>query len=819
MASNYSVANLGITISSTARGAILSINSLTKAVERANVQTAKLSADFVKMGGVLTPTTAKITAQSSSLKSLESNLTKSTNALQKMSGTFSGLGRIISTNLGFGSLQQSLNTITTGLNKIINEVSGYIENFNLFNVTITNSLRTQYKEETKITEEFNKQLQFQYLMNDVLKTNMSETMRYQGFFQNLSGSLGLSSDSSILLSQNLTKLSYDLSSLFNIPVATAFSKISSGLIGQTKPLRNLGIDVTQQTLQPILYSLGINKQVTSLTQAEKVMLRYISILRQSTNAQGDFARTIEAPANQIRILTNQIKELSRWVGAIFIGTFGKIIPYVNAFVMVLKEMAKWVAYAFGFNLNNYNFIGQQAEDVGTLDEELNNATESANALKRTLRSFDEINNISTGASTSVNGIAIGNDSGAFDKLKDVMSSYDNLMSNVSTKAGQISDKILTWLGFSKTVNEQTGEISWFFTQIVGLDFSGLSKDFGLLADKLSALGSTLWDSLIDLYDHFLKPLGAYIINVALPDFLETVGDGVEAIGKFYKNNKEYMTLFYDKFLLPVSKILLDAFNKSFEGFVAVIDSMTSNEAGAKRIFDLIIVFLAALTATKLILALKTHPFIALSVAILTIIGSKDDFSSWLESLGKMGTYVGTLITLTAALMGVAFAIAAVMGASTAGISLVAWTAALVAAGATYELWQKKLKTPNPPPKIPLPPGGGTNNPTPKIPLPPGGGTIWADGGFPTTGELFIAREAGPEMVGSMGGKTAVANNDQIVSGITQGVFAGVVNAFSGIGSNSPQTINLTVQIGSNKVGDGIIDLVNDSISRGKTILI
>jgi len=293
LAENINVGNLGIQITSNATMAIEAVQKLTKEVNNSN-------------------------------KSLGNMSKESTKALQTMAGTFNSLKSSFLFYVGFGSLYQSLTTITRVMMSGFQAASKFVENYNLFNVSFAGETKEAIK--------------YQYQLNDAFKVNMSESMRYQGFFKNLTSSLGITNEASTLLSENLTNLTYDLSSLYNTSFSAMYSKLQSGIVGQTKLLRSVGIYVTQQTLQPLLYDMGINKYVTELTQAEKVLLRYISILKQSTSAQGDFARTIETPANQIRILSDQVAEMTRWFGTIFIGTIGKILPYVNAFVISLKEV-------------------------------------------------------------------------------------------------------------------------------------------------------------------------------------------------------------------------------------------------------------------------------------------------------------------------------------------------------------------------------------------------------------------------------------------------------------------------------------------------
>jgi hypothetical protein len=128
------------------------------------------------------------------------------------------------------------------------------------------------------------------------------------------------------MSKNLTQLGYDISSFFNISYEDAMQKLQSGVSGELEPLRRLGYDLSQARLQAVALSLGIDRSVNSMTQAEKAQLRYYAIMTQVTTAQGDMARTLEAPANQLRILKAQATQAARALGNVFIPALNAILP-------------------------------------------------------------------------------------------------------------------------------------------------------------------------------------------------------------------------------------------------------------------------------------------------------------------------------------------------------------------------------------------------------------------------------------------------------------------------------------------------------------
>lgn len=237
---------------------------------------------------------------------------------------------------------------------------------------------------------------------------------------------------------------------------------------QTKPLRNYGIDVTQTSFKPIMEDLGIEKSVNELSQGEKEILRYIATLNQARNAMGDFANTIESPANQLKVLKQQFYEMQAAIGNLFVGAFARILPYVNAIIMVIKELAKTIATIFGIKMKDYNTgiasyedgLDDYSESLGGVADSANGANDAIKKLNRQTLAFDQINNL-TSPTPSSGGSGGGAGGGVADlidqKLLDALKGYENGMEKVRMKAVKIRDKIMEWLGFQKEINKETGE--------------------------------------------------------------------------------------------------------------------------------------------------------------------------------------------------------------------------------------------------------------------------------------------------------------------------------------------------------------------------
>lgn len=261
-------------------------------------------------------------------------------------------------------------------------------------------------------------------MQGLLGVDPTKAMTYMATIQSLGTSFGLTSDKAYVLSKNLTQLAYDEGSYWNKNVAETFTAMSSAISGEIEPIRRLGIDLTQARLQQELLSLGFNKQVSSLSQADKAVLRYIAIMKQTANVQGNLAQTIQSPANQIKILKAQLDMLAKSVGSLLYPALKSILPPLIAAVQLIREFVEWVAKLMGVKVVFTDFT-KSADSVGgigdAMDDTADSTKKAAKALKDYTMGFDELNIIdpTQGSSGSGGGASAGNILGDVD-----LSGYD-----------------------------------------------------------------------------------------------------------------------------------------------------------------------------------------------------------------------------------------------------------------------------------------------------------------------------------------------------------------------------------------------------------
>lgn len=330
------------------------------------------------------------------------NATKGLDRLKKAMDNLSSKKAVSETNLlggAFGNLLNkaksliSIVAISQTLGKAIAKYSEYVEDINLFSVAMGDFA--------------DKGAELADRMQGLLGVDSGQAMKNMALFQNLTTSFGVAGDRAYILSSNLTQLGYDLASFHNLSIEESFQKLQAAISGELEPIRRLGVDISNARLQQELYNLGINKNINSLSQADKAQLRYIAIMKQTTNAQMDMGRTLNTPANQMRILKSQVEQLAKAIGAVLIPVVNAILPPMIAVVKVVQTVISAIARLFGAQVKWADFKNEATAATGGASAGLNNvANSAAKAAKNTrdlIGGFDELN-VAQDNSSSGSGI-------------------------------------------------------------------------------------------------------------------------------------------------------------------------------------------------------------------------------------------------------------------------------------------------------------------------------------------------------------------------------------------------------------------------------
>lgn len=422
----------------------------------------------------------------------------------------------------------------------IGKASEYTETLNLFTVSMGQYAEEAYNYAQKVSE--------------VVGIDPAEWMQNQAVLNTIISGFGVAGDKAAFMSKNLTQLTYDLQSYYGEALGTTTAqmaqKVQSAIAGELEPLRRLGYDLSVARLQEEALALGINKKVSAMNQAEKSQLRYYAMMTQVTEVQGDMGRTLEQPANMLRVLRAQFEQVGRAIGNIFIPVLTKVLPIAIAVADALRQIINAIAGLFGVTLNTpdwNNSIGSATSGTEDIADNMDSAAESAKELKRYLAPFDELNVLPDQNKSSGSGSGTGlGDVGSGD-LGIELPGYDFLKNAVTNQIDELKKKLQPAVDWITSHLKEIGEIAegiaatflaWKISEslIRGVDtLSGFFKNISK-AGSLTLGGIGL---IADL-NEFMKALkdiqenGANFTNVSktISEFAGMVGDIAILEGKY-----------------------------------------------------------------------------------------------------------------------------------------------------------------------------------------------------------------------------------------------------------------------------------------------
>ena len=611
-------------------------------------------------------------------------------------------------------------------------------------------------------------------------------------------------------------------------------------------VRAIGYDLSQAKLEAIALSLGIDKTVASMTQAEKSQLRYYAIMTQVTQVQGDMARTLESPANQLRIFASATEQAARAIGNIFIPIINKALPYLIASLNVIRDIANEIAGLLGFTLSDIEW-NDGASFGEQMEEDIDGAYNSAKKLKNFLMGFDELNVISpnTGAGEDVYDpfniklpeyVFIGNALNS--KVKEIentiKSNLDSIMLTLDTLGFAVGATLaLTGVNIPIGLGIMAATAADFgYRAATGKfdDFlSDIEKNGGLIKEIVSALPLVIGAVLA--FSGANIPVGLALMSVGAVSMGSSVTENWSKINKEVKgaigtlettlltaglviggvltfsgaNIPLGLGLMVSSGALLATKLALnwDSIRSSVSNTVSEIGAILG---GASLVLGGVLAFSGANIPLGIGLMAVGAVSIASSVAVnWDFIKEKltDVVAGALAVLSVAGAVVGVLMLFNAKTLplGIGLLFAAYKGTQTAynmsnnplveyvtGLANAVIDAVNTAINTINDLLGTSFDTIDRIQSKHTSSSGREHG--------GGGGSFavvgqndddiykrhsiklqkFASGGFPDEGQVFVAREAGAEMVGSISGKTAVANNDQIVEAVSQGVYAAVMSA-------------------------------------------
>lgn len=504
--------------------AIQSLDKLQSAFKESSKADQGVTTDFKSLGNALSTLSGKM-----------NSLTKSTNLFNKSANILKDTSHFLSNAF------HALVGISVGewLSDASASAINFVEDMNLFKVAMGDAVDTGLK--------------FVDTMSEMYGLDEDSLIRYAGNFYQLSDAIDMPTEAASKLSLGLTKATVDIASLFNYDFDQVYTNLASGMQGMTKAVRKYGMDVRVVTLQAKALELGIQGDVDSMSEADRQALRYLVMMEQASNANSDFARTIEAPANQLRIFKEQTIALGRTIGNFFLAPLQKAAQYVNGFVMALRTVISYIGSLLGvttdFSANvdfstNVDLSGatDQVDSVGSAAE---GATKS---LKKMLAPFDELNILSQeSASSGGTGGGGGGSSDVLDPaLAEAIAGMDNNLEKVKMRAQEVREAILAFLGFDYDMD--SGILGWSkeilqanleekfpqWTKSIDAFFDNWTRNTNSFKKIWEGFGKVVSDVIEDIKDGFKK----LVPDESLASFIEKVSDKLEKLGDYLEEHHE-----------------------------------------------------------------------------------------------------------------------------------------------------------------------------------------------------------------------------------------------------------------------------------------
>lgn len=485
------------------------------------------------------------------------------NRMSRASRSSKGFVTTLKKFASLGVVVRVFREIGQALVKMISVSTEYVEAMNLAAVSL-GDLANEARE-------------YSSTISEALGIDQGEMLKNMGLFQNLATSFGMANDQAYILSKGMTQLAYDFASFHDLDIEESFLKFQSALAGELEPIRRVGVDISNARLQQELYDLGLRQNISTLGRADKAILTYIAIMKQSTNEMGDMARTITSPANMLRVLGNQATITARQIGNIFIPMLQAILPWAIAVVKVIGQLAGMLASLVGFEMpdfyegvdtNAFDGMSEGLEGVGDA------AAGAAKEVNRLISGFDELNIFQKAQASAGSGVIGGDLLGNIDLSKyqyDMLEGLvptDDLVDDVKKFLKKLiepfnnidlSNALSKFSDFFKAIKEQFSMFDW-----AGL----LESSWNEVVELFSSVANLVAEAVLPIVEALNLPAIAFSGLVTLKDFISLLGDAVRAVTPGLKN-------FVEIGLKPIAEWvgekLVDAFATLSDTFKKVSD--------------------------------------------------------------------------------------------------------------------------------------------------------------------------------------------------------------------------------------------------------
>lgn len=408
--------------------AVTNLNALANGIKQLGYKSADKAIGNIPL---LAKAMKQLMAELSTAPKVSRNIIDMTNALAKLARTGASSGKAAtSISKAFDGIYRSSGKASLGITKLsgkfkslFRQIMPFIGIWKMFSfakqaVEISSDL-TEVQNVVDVTFGDFKQKIENLASVSIPELGMSEltTKQIASRFQAMGTAMGIAQGNMADMSVELTRLTGDMASFYNVEQKAVGEDLEAIFTGQTKPLRQYGLDLTEATLQEWALKQGIDANVNSMSQMEKTMLRYQYVLANTKAAQGDFLRTQDTWANQIRILKEQIKQLASIIGGVFINALKPLVKALNAAMSKIIAFAKVISDAlgkiFGWTYevgggttmsDDFEIAADSSDDIA---KSTGKAAKNIKDMKAGLRAFDELKTINLPDATGADGAGAG----------------------------------------------------------------------------------------------------------------------------------------------------------------------------------------------------------------------------------------------------------------------------------------------------------------------------------------------------------------------------------------------------------------------------
>lgn len=429
----------------------------------------------------------------------------------------------------------------------------------------------------------------QWASNAMTNFGLSElsAKKYMGVFGQMSNAMGITGKAALDMAENVTGLTGDVASFYNLSTDEAYTKLKSIWTGETETLKDLGVIMTQTNLDQYALNNGFGKTTAKMTEQEKVMLRYQYVTSALSNATGDFVKTQDSWANQTRILTLRFQQFKASLGKGFIALFTPILRGFNSLLAGLQKVAdgfaSFVQMLTGADISSS--MGNISADIAGIGDDAGGAADNvsgigdaakktAKDIEKSLAGFDQINKLTEptdDSSSSGSGTDSTSGIGSVDLVQDVSGST----ANVSSAISDMADKVKKALEPLKAIS-----------------FDNLVSSLDNLKRAVQPLTEKLFSGLEWAYYNVLVPLASWYIEDLIPTYINTLADAFELLNTVLDVFNPVFESAWDNFFKPIAEwtggIVVDVINSIGDAFLLVAGYLKEHETDVKDWTDLYI---------------------------------------------------------------------------------------------------------------------------------------------------------------------------------------------------------------------------------------